>query len=150
MPKETPRPRNLIHSHEIMKFRIFTSLNKRRIGTIPKKVSITAKATGNRLSTNTAQKKDVSRSCKVPTLSREDHNEPLPEYKVRGNFVPPSIKNRRVYDAEQAQLDYSKQAAKGASSQACTSNKEMNRTMPRAPFPNHVQHDEPDQPQKAD
>ena len=37
MPKQTSGPMSLVHSHEIMKLRIFTSLNERRKGTFPKK-----------------------------------------------------------------------------------------------------------------
>ena len=40
MPKQTPGPMSLSHSHEIMKFRIVTNLNKRWKGTLPKKMTI--------------------------------------------------------------------------------------------------------------
>ena len=43
--QETSGPVTLIHSHDTMKLRIFTDLNKRRKGTFPEKVTITIRST---------------------------------------------------------------------------------------------------------
>ena len=62
MPKQAPRPMPLIHSHEIMKLRIFTDLNRRK-GTFPKQMTITirctAKPTKNRLPLDPTQQKTI-------------------------------------------------------------------------------------------
>ena len=63
MPEETPGPMSLVLSHEIVKLRIFTNLNKRRKGTFPKKMTIilrsTTKPTRDRLAFNLAQQKTI-------------------------------------------------------------------------------------------
>ena len=63
MPEQAPRPVRLIQSYEIMKFRIFTNLNKKRKRPIPKKVTIIVRSptepTRNRLTTNTTKKKTI-------------------------------------------------------------------------------------------
>ena len=76
MPQETPSPMTLVHSHEIVKFRIFTDLNKKRIGTfreeVPITVSTTARATGNRLRPHSAQRKPM------PNTHPQEYNEAAP------------------------------------------------------------------------
>ena len=63
MPKQAPRPMTLVHSHEIVKLRMFTNLNKRSKGTFPKKMAITIRSstepTGNRLPPNPAKEKTI-------------------------------------------------------------------------------------------
>ena len=45
MPEQTSRPVTLVHSHEIMKLRVFTDLNKREEGALPKQMTITTSTT---------------------------------------------------------------------------------------------------------
>ena len=121
VPKQAPVPLTLIHSHETMKLRIFTNLNKRRVRTIPKKmtipVSTTTEPTRDKLSTHPPQKKAIpdptnhnntqKRLISIPNMRRSKElvratniqkrasPKTTPCTEISRNLAPPSRKNGR-------------------------------------------------------